>query len=327
MSVLVTGGAGYIGSHIVRLLREQKEEAVVVDSLASGDASRVGDVPLAVIDLASEQAPRSLRTFIDQHDVSAVIHLAALKQVGQSVEQPARYYRENVGGLANVLLAIEGSSVDRFVFSSSAAVYGSPEASPVTEDAPTNPVNPYGQTKLAGEWLVAAAADAQQLRTASLRYFNVAGAGWPELADTVPMNLLTLAIDAVHRGESPRVFGDDFNTPDGTGVRDYVHVLDLAEAHIRSLNHLADTDVRSTVLNVGTGTGASVLEVLDTLSVCSGRTFRPVVQVRRAGDPATVVADVTRMQEALGWTARRNLTEMVGSAWEASLLARPGMAS
>lgn len=327
MSVLVTGGAGYIGSHVVRLLLQRNETVVVVDSLASGNASRIGDVPLGSIDLAGADAEPALRAFIADHDVTAVIHLAALKQVGQSVEQPARYYRENIGGLANILSAIEGTPVSRFVFSSSAAVYGSPEFSPVPEDAPTRPLNPYGQTKLAGEWLVAAAAAALHIQTASLRYFNVAGAGWPELADTVPMNLLTLAIDAVHRGAQPRVFGHDFDTPDGTGVRDYVHVLDLAEAHIRALDHLSDSTAPSIVLNVGTGKGASVLDVLNQLAVSSGTSLSPILEDRRPGDPAAVVADVSRMREALGWTARRGLEDMVSSAWEASLLPGAGARS
>ncbi|MBG6239535.1 UDP-glucose 4-epimerase [Mycetocola sp. CAN_C7] len=324
MSVLVTGGAGYIGSHVVRLLLERGDDVVVVDSLASGDRSRIGDVPLATIDLAGDAAVAALRAVLTEHEVTAVVHLAALKQAGQSVEQPARYYRENIGGLANVFAAIDGSDVDRFVFSSSAAVYGNPDSFPVTEEMPTRPINPYGETKLAGEWLVASAGRALGINTASLRYFNVAGAGWPELGDSVPMNLLTLAIDAVHRGEQPRVFGHDFDTPDGTGVRDYVHVLDLADAHIAALDYLQRADERSTVLNVGTGTGASVLDVLTQLSESSGRELSPLLMDRRPGDPGAVIADVSRMSEKLGWRARRGLEDMVGSAWQASEQARQG---
>lgn len=327
MSVLVTGGAGYIGSHVVRLLLERKEDVVVVDSLANGDPSRIGNVPLGVIDLAGDDAPRALRAFIDEHRVTALVHLAALKQAGQSVEQPARYYRENVGGLANVLSAIDGTAVDRVVFSSSAAVYGNPDTSPVSEETAPRPINPYGETKLAGEWLVAGAAKALGINTASLRYFNVAGAGWTDLGDTMPMNLLTLAIDAVHRGEQPRVFGHDYDTPDGTGVRDYVHVLDLADAHIAALDHLATAPQRSTVLNVGTGEGASVLDVLTQLSSASGQAFTPLLMDRRPGDPAAVVADVSRMRDQLGWRARLSLADMVTSAWEASEFARQGLRS
>lgn len=327
MSVLVTGGAGYIGSHVVRLLLERNEDVVVVDSLANGDPTRIGNVPLGVIDLAGDDAPRALRAFIDEHGVTALVHLAALKQAGQSVEQPARYYRENVGGLANVLSALEGTAVDRVVFSSSAAVYGNPDTSPVSEDTAPRPINPYGETKLAGEWLVAAAGRSLGINTASLRYFNVAGAGWRDLGDTMPMNLLTLAIDAVHRGEQPRVFGHDYDTPDGTGVRDYVHVLDLADAHIAALDHLAAAPERSTVLNVGTGEGASVLDVLTQLSSASGSAFTPLLMDRRPGDPAAVVADVSRMSDELGWRARRSLADMVTSAWDASVFTRQGQQS
>lgn len=320
MTVLVTGGAGYIGSHVVRLLSERGDDVVVLDSLATGDTGRIGNAALERIDLAADSAPAEISRLAREHAVTSVIHLAALKQAGQSVEQPARYYSENVGGLANLLRGLEGSDVSTFVFSSSAAVYGNPGDGLVTEETPTHPINPYGETKLAGEWLVEAAGKATGIRTVSLRYFNVAGAGWPELGDTVPMNLLTLAIDAVHRGEQPKIFGDDYETPDRTGVRDYVHVLDLAEAHLAALDNLTgNSATASPVFNVGTGSGASVLTVLNTLATVSGRRIEPAVVGRRAGDPASVVADVSLIERELGWRSTRGLDHMVASAWESSL--------
>lgn len=316
MSVLVTGGAGYIGSHVLRLLAERGDEVVVIDDLSTGRLERIGDAPRVEIDLAADDSPARIAEVIAAHGVTAVIHLAAKKQVGESVKRPAFYYRENVGGLANLLRGIEGTPVDRFVFSSSAAVYGSPESSTVTETDATRPVNPYGETKLAGEWLVRAAAHSLGVRAVSLRYFNVAGAGWPDLGDAVPLNLLTLAITAIERDDRPLIFGDDFPTPDGTGVRDFVHVLDLAAAHLVALDGLAD-GLEHDVYNVGTGTGVSVREILTALHRASGRDFEPRVTGRRPGDPASVVADVSRIERELGWFAERVVTDMVTSAWQA----------
>ena len=289
---------------------------VVIDDLSTGRLERIGDVPCVRIDLAADDSPARIAAVIAAHDVTAVIHLAAKKQVGESVERPGLYYRENVGGLANLLLGIEGTPVDRFVFSSSAAVYGNPVSSTVTETDATAPVNPYGETKLAGEWLVRAAAHSLGLRSVSLRYFNVAGAGWPDLGDSKPLNLLTLAIAAIERGDRPLIFGDDYPTPDGTGVRDFVHVLDLASAHLVALDALAG-GLEHDVYNVGTGTGASVREILAELRLASGHDREPRVTARRPGDPAAVVADVTRITGQLGWRAERGIVEMVESAWAA----------
>jgi UDP-glucose 4-epimerase len=294
---------------------------VVVDDLSTGKLGRIGDVPCVRIDLAKDDSSARIADVIAAHGVTAVIHLAAKKQVGESVEHPAFYYRENVGGLANLLLGMEGTAVDRLVFSSSAAVYGSPALPTVTEKNATRPVNPYGETKLAGEWLLRDATRSPGIRSLSLRYFNVAGAGWPDLGDCKPLNLLTLAIEAIERGEQPLIFGDDFPTPDGTGVRDYVHVMDLAAAHLVALDALVG-GLEHDVFNVGTGTGASVREILDELRRASGHDREPRVTPRRAGDPAAVVADVMRISQELGWRAERGLADMVESAWAAHMHSR-----
>ncbi|CAM5635148.1 ADP-L-glycero-D-manno-heptose-6-epimerase [Streptomyces tendae] len=230
MTWLITGGAGYIGAHVVRAMTEAGEKAVVYDDLSTGIAERVPDgVPLVVGSvLDGERVARALA----DHSVTGVVHLAAKKQVGESVDLPLHYYRENVEGLRVLLGAVTEAEVPSFVFSSSAAVYGMPDVDLVTEETPCVPMSPYGETKLAGEWLVRATGKAAGLATASLRYFNVAGAASPELADTGVYNLVPMVFEKLTESAAPRIFGDDYATPDGTCVRDYIHVVDLAEAHV-----------------------------------------------------------------------------------------------
>ncbi|WP_430645959.1 UDP-glucose 4-epimerase GalE [Agromyces sp. GXS1127] len=317
MSVLVTGGAGYIGAHVVRLLVGSGREVVVVDDLSTGAADRVGDVPLLRIDLASDEAIGDLARAIRTHDVDAVVHIAAKKQVGESMQRPAWYYRQNVGGMANLLEAVQETGVERLVFSSSAAVYGVPDATVVDESVEPAPINPYGATKLVGEWMLADAGRATGLRHTSLRYFNVAGAGWPELGDPEALNLVTIVFDRMARGLRPLVYGDTHATADGTGVRDYVHVLDLADAHLAALDQLDAPGRRHAVYNVGTGIGASVLDVIRRISEVSGVPLEPEVIAARAGDPAELVADASRIADDLGWRARHGLDEIIASAWAA----------
>ena len=317
MSVLVTGGAGYIGSHVVRLLQNRGESVVVVDNLSSGIEKRIGDAQLIEIDLAAESAVQALINTIRANNVTSVIHFAARKQVGESVAKPEWYFQQNLGGLANLLTAMRETKVDRLVFSSSAATYGMPDVATVSEDILCEPINPYGQTKLIGEWMVANAATAWGLRGANLRYFNVAGAGWPELADTAIANLVPIVFAAIRAGEAPKVFGSDYGTPDGTCVRDYVHVLDLAEAHLSTLDYLERDNRPHDTFNVGTGTGSSVLEVLDQVRATTGIAFEADLQPRRAGDPPALAADVTRIRETLGWSSSRNLKDIIDSAWAA----------
>ncbi len=317
MSVLVTGGAGYIGSHVSRLLRQQGQKVVIADNLSSGLVSRIDDATLLGIELSDAASVEQLQEAMREHGVSKVIHLAAQKQVGVSVQEPEWYYQQNITGLANLLTAMRNTGVNQIVFSSSAATYGMPDVELVDEDVLCAPINPYGQTKLIGEWMIANAGIAWGLRGASLRYFNVAGTGWPELADTAVMNLVPIVFAAIKSGIAPKVFGTDYPTKDGSCIRDYVHVLDLAEAHISALDYLDRDDRPFSVFNVGTGTGSSVLEVLDEIKRVSGIDFEVDVVGRRAGDPPALSADVSRIQKTLGWSAKRGLTEIVESAWAA----------
>ena len=315
MSVLVTGGAGYIGSHIVRLLGERGDTVVVVDDLTTGRGSNVGDATLLRVDLSSESAVEVLRRAIEEHGVQAVIHVAAQKQVGVSIERPGFYMRQNVGGMVNLLEAMEMTGVRRMIFSSSAATYGIPSTAEVDENAPCDPINTYGETKLIGEWMCRRASDAWGLSATSLRYFNVAGAGWPDLGDPVSLNLIPIVLDRLVSGDRPQVFGDDYPTPDGSCIRDYVHVLDVAESHIIALDALGEA--RHQVFNVGTGLGSSVFEVIDEIGRTTGLDTSPEVVARRPGDPARLVGNVDKVSAGLGWRAKRGLPEIIASAWDA----------
>lgn len=313
MTWLVTGGAGYIGAHVVHALRQQDEPVVVLDDLSTGAADRVQGVELVV---GSVGDAALVRRTLTEHDVSGVVHIAAKKSVGESVAQPLRYYRENVTGLQVLLEEMTAAGVDRMVFSSSAATYGLPDVDLVTEDTPLRPLSPYGETKVVGEWLMADAGRATGLRWTSLRYFNVAGAQEPWLGDQGVTNLIPLVFQALTERTPPRVFGADYPTPDGTCIRDYVHVGDIAEAHVAALLHLADQK-GGAVYNIGRGEGASVLEVMRVVAEVTGLPVEPTVVDRRPGDPARIVASVERIAHDLGWTARRDLRDMVASGWEA----------
>jgi UDP-glucose 4-epimerase len=316
MSWLVTGGAGYIGAHVVRVMAEGGESVVVLDDLSTGSADRVpSGVPLVVGSVLD--GPLLERT-MREHAVTGVVHIAAKKQVGESVERPLFYYRENVTGLETLLEAMTAAGADALVFSSSAAVYGMPDVDLVTEDTPCVPINPYGQTKLAGEWLIGAASRAHGIRSACLRYFNVAGAASPELADAGATNLVPMVFERVEAGEAPLVFGDDYPTTDGTCVRDYIHVEDIASAHLAAARRLAAAgEGTSLVLNIGRGEGSSVREVVDRiLKVTGNEHLTPEVAARRPGDPARVVASADRIAAELGWSARHDLDDMIRSAWD-----------
>ncbi|GGY49227.1 UDP-glucose 4-epimerase GalE [Streptomyces djakartensis] len=314
MTWLITGGAGYIGAHVVRAMTAAGERAVVYDDLSTGVPERVpGGVPLVV---GSTLDGERLARVLAEHSVTGVVHLAAKKQVGESVEQPLRYYRENIEGLRVLLDAVTAAQVASLVFSSSAAVYGMPDVALVTEETPCLPISPYGETKLAGEWLVRATGRATGLSTACLRYFNVAGAASPELADTGVFNLVPMVFEKLTEGAPPRVFGDDYPTPDGTCVRDYIHVVDLAEAHVAAARVLSASPGRELTLNIGRGEGVSVREMIDRITAVTGYDLPPTVAPRRPGDPARVVASADRAAAELGWKARHDVQDMIASAWE-----------
>ncbi len=311
MTWLVTGGAGYIGAHVARAMVADGLDVVVIDDLSTGDSSRIPDVPLVVGSIRDRDLVRQV---LREHGVHAIMHIAGKKQVGESVAEPLLYYRENVDGMVALLDCCQDHGVTKLVFSSSAATYGLPDVDLVDEDTPCLPLSPYGETKLIGEWLIRDCTTAWGLGAICLRYFNVAGAATPELGDPGAFNLVPLVFQALSRGQRPQVYGDDYPTPDGTGVRDYIHVSDVADAHLaaaRALEHGAP----SATYNIGRGAGFSVLEVLRTIGEVTGLDVRHEVVGRRPGDPARVVAAVDRINDGLGFTATHDLRSTVNSAW------------
>jgi UDP-glucose 4-epimerase len=322
---LVTGGAGYIGANVIALLRARGDEVVAFDDLSSGRPERLTrlEVPLVRGDVRDGAALEA--ALIRPTRCDGVLHFAAKKQVGESVEKPLLYYDVNVGGTQALLAAVAHAGVPALVYSSSAAVYGDggPAArdhQPVGEDTSCRPLSPYGETKLVGEWMAERAAAAHRITVIALRYFNVAGApAEPFLADFECLNLIPIALRAARAGRPLEVFGRAYPTRDGTGVRDYVHVSDLAEAHIHAMDALL-AGKGGGVFNVGTGHGASVLEVAEAVRRASGLALQTVDAPARAGDPAELVADVSRIDRVLGWTARRtSIDEIVGSAFRAGV--------
>jgi len=320
MTWLVTGGAGYIGAHVVRALQEaathdERLLPVVLDDLSSGHADFVpGDVPFvraSVVDTAA------VRAALVEHAVTGVVHLAGFKYAGVSVQRPLHTYEQNVTGTAHLLEAMAEAGVDQVVFSSSAAVYGTPDVDVVTESTPTNPESPYGESKLVGEWLLRDQGVATGLRHTSLRYFNVVGSGFPDLYDSSPHNLFPLVLDALTAGRTPRVNGTDYPTPDGTCVRDYVHVADLAVSHVAAARALADGRTLQRVYNLGSGDGLSVSQIMTTVAQVTGIDFTPEVAPRRPGDPARIVASGEAAARDLDWAMRHTPEQMVASAWEA----------
>lgn len=316
MKLLVTGGAGYIGSHVVALAQREGHNVTVVDDLSTGIARRL-NCPVISMQLAAPDAVEKLSNLMRENEFDAVIHLAARKQVGQSVEIPEQYFLDNIGGLANLLLAMRQQNLHQLVFSSSAATYGMPTLDLVDEHYPGVPINPYGQTKLIGEWMVANASN-WGLKGVNLRYFNVAGSATKELADTAELNLIPIAIAQLKRGKQPIVFGTDYPTPDGSCIRDYVHVTDLAKAHLMAVDYLELPEQKYATFNVGTGQGASVLEVFAELKKASGIQFKEVLADRRPGDPPRLVANTDRIEKVLGFKASFGLKEIVQSAWDAA---------
>jgi UDP-glucose 4-epimerase len=323
--VLLTGATGYIGSHTWLALLEAGHEVVGLDNFANSSPKVLGRLAeLAGRPVQFEEAdvcdPAALAGVLSRHRIDAVVHFAAHKAVGESVQQPLRYYRNNIGGLLGVAQAMQEHGVFRLVFSSSATVYGQPEALPIPEDAALATTNPYGMTKLVGEQLLA---ELQQCdprwQIARLRYFNPVGAHQSgrigEDPRGVPNNLMPYVCQvAVGTRAELQVYGGDYPTPDGTGVRDYIHVMDLAEGHVASMKHLLEGG-GSHVANLGTGRGHSVLEVVRAFEQASGRQVPYRIVERRAGDVAACYADPGLARQLLGWTARRDLAAMCADAW------------
>jgi UDP-glucose 4-epimerase len=316
MTWLVTGGAGYIGSHVVKALAHAGLSTVVVDDLSSGFRDFVGpEVPFVQGSILDGEL---LIKAIEDHGVTGVIHVAGYKYAGVSVQRPLHTYEQNVTGTAVLLAAMAEKNVDRIVFSSSAAVYGTPPTELVTEDTPKNPQSPYGESKLVGEWLLRDQGVAAGLRHTSLRYFNVVGSGDPALYDTSPHNLFPLVFAALKEGKTPRINGDDYDTPDGTNVRDYVHVADLATSHVAAALRLDAGEPLEAAYNLGSGDGSSVGDIMRTVAEVTGIPFEPVIAPRRPGDPARIVAAGDLAARDLDWRMRHDLREMVASAWEAT---------
>jgi len=318
MNWLITGGAGYIGSHVVEAMQAAGEEVVVIDDLSTGSRDRVSGVPFVHAEVGDVDA---VVAAVQRFGVTGVVHLAAKKQVEESVRRPLYYYQQNVEGLRSVLSACLLTNIETFVFSSSAAVYGAPDAVTVSENTLCEPVNPYGRTKLIGEQMLLDLAEAEALRFVSLRYFNVAGTVRPELADLGSSNLVPMVFDRLEAGSAPLIFGDDYPTPDGTCVRDFIHVGDVASAHVAAASALASGQVERLTANIGRGAGVSVREMIEEILSVTGfadETWAmPEVHPRRLGDPAQVVAAVDRVADAIGWRARHDLKDMVTSSWEA----------
>lgn len=325
MSWLVTGGAGYIGAHIVRALAGAGIAPVVVDDLSSGHAGFVPDgVPLVRGTILDREL---LTRALAEHDVEGVIHVAGFKYAGVSVQRPLHTYAQNVEGTRVVLEAMADAGVHNIVFSSSAAVYGTPDVALVTEDLPKRPASPYGESKLIGEWLIrdqaiATADAAHPLRHTSLRYFNVVGSADPAVYDTSPHNLFPIVFEKLLAGETPRINGDDYETPDGTNVRDYVHVGDIAAAHVVAAQRLASGQPVEPAYNLGSRNGLSVKEIMDAMARVTGIAFTAEIGPRRPGDPDRIVATGELAARDLDWQNRYSVDEMVRTGWEARRAAR-----
>lgn len=325
MSWLVTGGAGYIGSHIVRAFRANGIDSIVLDDLSTGRKEFVPDgVPLVQGSICSA---KDLDRAFEAGHIEGVVHLAGFKYAGVSVQRPLDCYYANVEGVRLLLEACARHNVMNFVFSSSAAVFGTPDVELVDERTPTAPESPYGESKLIGEWLCRDFARARDIAGESpfnwtaLRYFNVVGSGAREVYDVSPHNLFPLVMDAVSNGRRPKIFGTDYPTPDGTCVRDYIHVQDVAEAHVAAAKQLAAGTRIAHHYNLGRGEGVSVREIMDAVAAVTGIAFEPELAPRRAGDPARIVTSAAKANAELGWVAIQDLEAMVDSAWSAWQLA------
>ena len=310
--VLITGGAGYIGAHVARDLIDSGYEVRILDDFSNGLERRVtGFSDIHRVDILDRRS-----VFDAMKEIDSVIHLAAKKAVGESVENPLKYYDNNVGGILNVLAAMSAHNVKKIVFSSTAAVYAPNDKDAIAEEDPTIPLSPYGATKLLAEEIINEVSRAEHLSSISLRYFNVAGSGANELGDNSRHNLVPKVIQALEEGKSPEIYGNDYPTPDGTCIRDYIHVSDLSKSHIAAL-HAIESRGMNEVYNVGSGSGYSVHEVITEIEKTIGRSTNSRVVSRRAGDSPKLIASIEKIQRDLGWRPVHTLKEMIDSAWQA----------
>ena len=312
MKVLVTGGAGYIGAHVSDLLQGNGYQVRIFDDFSNGLTQRTekfNDIYRG--DITDREA-----VLKSMDGVEAVIHLAAKKAVGESVANPLKYYTNNVGGTMNVLTAMSLKKVSKIVFSSSAAVYSPSEKDAIEESDPTEPLSPYGATKLLSEQLISKVGHAEGFSSISLRYFNVVGAGKIEFGDNSRDNLVPKVFAAYKEAKRPEIFGADYPTKDGTCIRDYIHVNDIAEAHLVALKQLESKKINE-VYNVGSGTGYSVKEMLNQIEISIGVDLDPEIVARRAGDSPKLIASIKKIEKDLGWRPKATLKEMIDSAWAA----------
>ena len=316
MKVLVTGGAGYIGAHVSELLQENGYSVRIFDDFSNGLDKRVKNFK----DIFNGDITDREAVLKSMEGMDAVIHLAAKKAVGESVSNPLKYYTNNVGGTMNVLAAMSLKKVNKLVFSSSAAVYSPSEKDAIEESDPTDPLSPYGATKLLSEQLISKVGQAEGFSTISLRYFNVVGSKKVEFGDNSRDNLVPKVFAAFKEGKSPEIYGADYPTKDGTCIRDYIHVQDLAEAHLVALKQL-DNKVDG-VYNVGSGTGYSVKEIFDQLEESMAVKLNPTTSARRPGDSPKLIASIKKIEKDLGWRPKATLKEMIDSAWAAEKGAR-----
>jgi UDP-glucose 4-epimerase len=310
--VLVIGGAGYIGAHVAHDLISSGYEVRILDDFSNGLESRVAGIQ----DIHRADVLDRKAVFAAMKGVDSVIHLAAKKAVGESVENPLKYYDNNVGGILNVLAAMSAEGVKKIVFSSTAAVYAPNDKDSISEDDPTIPLSPYGATKLLSEEIITAVGRAEHFSSISLRYFNVVGAGADHLGDNSRDNLVPKVFQALEESKSPEIFGDDYPTPDGTCIRDYIHVSDLSKSHLAALTAIENEELHE-VYNVGSGSGYSVQEVIGQIEQSIGRSTHAKTVGRRAGDTPKLIAEVEKIRRELGWKPERSLKEMIDSAWQA----------
>jgi UDP-glucose 4-epimerase len=317
VKVLVTGGAGYIGSHFVKLLSENGIDVVVLDNLSRGHKEAVSPkIPLEVVDLLNFD---SLTGVMKKHQPEAIVHFAAFAYVGESVEHPEMYYQNNVVGSFNLIRSAVEANVKYFVFSSTCSIYGNPTKVPISEEQASNPINPYANTKLIIEMLLKDFEAAYGLKHVALRYFNAAGADSSGLIgeshDPEPHLIPIVLNTALGKRKNVSVFGNDYNTPDGTCIRDYIHINDLGDAHLKALQYLEKGN-SSTIINLGTGDGNSVLEIIEKAKKITGKDIPFNIVERRAGDPARLVADNKKAKEVLGWIPKYKIEDILETAWK-----------